>query len=466
MHAVLKPSSRIAAHRIGEPAAVFVGAVAGYVGLASCGYQLVGASSDIASFWPPNGLIVALLVLLPTRSRLPVLAAVLPGEFIADTVQGLPASAAFGWGTANIFEAAFAAWILVRVARRRPLGDKARDFVALAVAALIAPLAGALLGGAVSVSTFGGPYATAWLNWWLGDATGILLVVPLAISFAGPSRLRTPFQRVADLFEVGLVVGVTATLFGVTKLPLEFLLLPPLILLSVRHGLRIIGVASLSFAVTATICTGRGLGPLSNFPDQESRVIGLQAFIMTTAFVAFLVYATLSERRLAERSLTELATHDPLTGITNRREFMRRLEQVSSRRSRSSETAAIVYFDLDRFKEINDGLGHGAGDAVLAEVGRRLAAAVRDGDLVARMGGDEFAALLDPVEGISGAEVSARRIADAIEQPFVFGDLTIPIGISVGAALAGTDSNRSLAEADTQLYRDKTERSPRPLAAA
>jgi hypothetical protein len=113
----------------------------------------------------------------------------------------------------------------------------------------------------------------------------------------------------------------------------------------------------MSFAVTATIYTGRGLGPLSNFPDSESRVIGLQAFIMTTAFVAFLVYATLSERRVAEVALTELATHDPLTGIANRREFMERLEQVTSRRSRSSESAAVVYFDLDGFKGINDGLG-------------------------------------------------------------------------------------------------------------
>jgi diguanylate cyclase (GGDEF)-like protein len=102
------------------------------------------------------------------------------------------------------------------------------------------------------------------------------------------------------------------------------------------------------------------------------------------------------------------------------------------------------------------------GDAVLIEVARRLSAAARASDLVARIGGDEFAALLEPVDNIDGADVSARRIADAVEQPFDFEDHPVHIGVSVGTALAGSDSDASLAEADIRLYRDKTDRHPTP----
>ena len=291
-----------------------------------------------------------------------------------------------------------------------------------------------------------------------------MLVVPLVISFARPSPRGASPRRLVGLVEVGLVIGVAVAVFAFTKQPVEFLILPPMVLLAVRHDLRLTAVASLAFAIVATIFTGNGLGPLSNFPDVESRVIGLQTFIAATAFVAFLICATMSERTRAETALEELATCDPLTGLANRRRFMAQLDKAVARRDRSSESAAVVYFDLDDFKQINDGLGHAAGDAILVEVGRRLSAAVRAGDLVARIGGDEFAALLEPVDGIEGADLSARRMADAVEQPFAFGDQSIPIGVSVGTALAGSDGDASLAEADRRLYRDKTHSHSRRVA--
>jgi diguanylate cyclase (GGDEF)-like protein len=345
-----------------------------------------------------------------------------------------------------------AAWIMLKLARGRLLGHTVRDFVALAVAAVAAPLVDGVIGGTVSVATFGGSFFTAWLNWGCGDAAGIMLVVPLVVSFARRGPSRSTARTLVGFVEVGLVIGVAVAVFAFTKQPLEFLILPPMVLLAVRHELRLTAVASLSFAIVATIFTGNGLGPLAIFPDIESRVIGLQTFIATTAFVAFLICASMSERARAEAALAELATQDPLTGLANRRGFMERLDEAVARRNRSSESAAVVYFDLDRFKQINDGLGHAAGDAVLIEVARRLSVAVRGSDLVARIGGDEFAALLEPVDGMNGADVWARRMAEAVEQPFAFGDHPVPIGVSVGTALAGSDGDASLAEADTRLY--------------
>lgn len=439
------------------PVMTFAGAVAGYVLLAACAYQLIGASSGVASFWPPNGLIVALLVLLAPKSRPWVIAAVLPGELIADAMQGYPVLTALGWGASNIVETMLAAWILLAVARGRPRGNRGRDFVAVALAAVVAPLAGGLFGGVVSVASFGGDYGTAWLNWWLGDATGIMLVASLVIAFAEPDWSRTPLQQLAAVVEVGLLLGTAIVVFATTKLPLEFLVLPPLVLLAVQQGTRLTAVACVSFAIIATICTGHGLGPLSQFPGAEARALGLQAFTSATAFVGLLLGGAISERRHAEAALAHLANHDPLTGIANRRHFLERLDQTAARQGRSREGAAIAYFDLDGFKTINDRFGHGAGDAVLVEVGRRLEAAIRATDAVARIGGDEFAVLLEPVDGKTGADLAARRIAAAVEQPFTLGDFTVPIGISVGAALVNPDIELTLTDADRRLYRDKAD---------
>src|SRR5579884_3829184 len=110
---------RWAADPVSGPLVTFVGALAGYAALAQCGYQLVDASSGLATFWAPNGLIVGLLVLAAPRLRPWVIAAILPGELISDTIQGYSALTAIGWGTANLVESALAAWILVRVARTR-----------------------------------------------------------------------------------------------------------------------------------------------------------------------------------------------------------------------------------------------------------------------------------------------------------------------------------------------------------
>ena len=437
------------------PVMTFAGALAGYVLLATCGYQLIGASSGVASFWPPNGLIVALFVLLAPKLRPWVIAAVLPAELIADAIQGDPTLTALGWGAANILETLLAAWILLAVARGRPRGNRGRDFVAVAIAAVVAPLAGGLFGGAVSVASFGGAYGTAWLNWWLGDATGIMLVASLVIAFAQPDRSRTPFQGLVAFVEMGLVLATAIVVFATTNLPLEFLVLPPLVLLAVQQGTRLTAVACMSFAITATICTGHGLGPLSHFSGAEARVLGLQAFTSSTAFVGLLLCGTISERRHAEAALAHLANHDPLTGVANRRHFLERLDQAAARQQRSGVDAAIAYFDLDGFKAINDRFGHGAGDAVLIEVGRRLAAAIRATDTVARIGGDEFAVLMEPLDGKTGADVAARRIVTAVEEPFALGDFTVPIGISVGTALVNPDIELTLTDADRRLYGDK-----------
>jgi diguanylate cyclase (GGDEF)-like protein len=452
---------------MGGPPLAFVLALAGYVGLAWCGDQLVSASSGLATFWPANGLMIALVLLVAPRMRLCVVAAILPGEMIIDAIQGNPVATSLGWGAVNVLEVSLAAWMILRlVGRDRQLADTARHYVAVGLAAAAAALVCGLGGAAVSAASFGGSYWTAWLDWWVGDVTGIVLLVALVFSLVLPGDLRTARQRFAGYGAVGLVVAVAAALFGSTRQPLTVVTVPPLVLVAVRFGLRPTAIATVALAIVATIFTGHGLGPFSRVPPGEGRVLVVQTYIATAAFVAFAVSATMSARRRAEEELEHLATHDLLTGLPNRRYLMERLDQTARRRDRSSDAAAIAYFDLDGLKEINDTFGHATGDAVLIEVGRRLREAARSSDLVARIGGDEFAELLEPVDGLHGAQAAVRAAVNVVEQPFTLGEITLPIGISAGTALIGHSGELALTRADIQLYADKAHGHPEPLAAA
>jgi diguanylate cyclase (GGDEF)-like protein len=445
----------VPSHPFGGPVLAFLGTGLGYVALAECAFQVVEAGSGLASFWPSVGFVSGLLVLAPRNLRVWILAAVVPSEVLIDTSNGVSALAGLGFGLTDVVEVSLAAALLLLFAGRRPDGNAQRDFVALAAAGFLAPLAGAVMGAAVSVAIYPGSYGQVWLNWWLGDATGMLLLGPLVLSFARPPQIRPLLRQLPAIFEAGLVVGAAAAVFAGTRTGVEFLILLPLVLLAVRRGLRVTAVANVSFALVATILTGRGSGPLSAIRETGLRVVVLQAFITTTAFVAFLISASIAQRRLAEEALAELASQDPLTGLANRRLFVDQLDRAAERSRRSVERSAVVYFDLDGFKEINDRYGHLVGDSVLIEIGNRLRAQLRASDLAARLGGDEFAALLEPVGALDSAEATAKRVTQSLEKPIETSAGRINVGVSMGVGLVAGDSDMALHAADIQLYRDK-----------
>jgi len=164
------------------------------------------------------------------------------------------------------------------------------------------------------------------------------------------------------------------------------------------------------------------------------------------------------ELRKSQRELEQLAYFDPLTGLANRRRFSEDLRQLLALSLRGMGSATLLLIDLDRFKEINDTLGHDAGDALLVEVARRLCATVREADRVARLGGDEFAVLLAEGETPTDVEVAGQRIVLALAQPFDNAGVTIPVSASVGAARCpshATDSDTLFKCADLALYEAK-----------
>ena len=168
----------------------------------------------------------------------------------------------------------------------------------------------------------------------------------------------------------------------------------------------------------------------------------------------------ITERRRAEAEIVHLARHDVLTGLANRAEFNARLEEASRRLIRNGGSVTVMMIDLDRFKAVNDTLGHLAGDQLLSEVARRLQASVRDIDVLARLGGDEFAIIQEGgADQREGAVALALRIIGAISVPFDLNGHQVEVGTSIGIAMApedGVEPDELLKRADLALYSVKS----------
>lgn len=143
----------------------------------------------------------------------------------------------------------------------------------------------------------------------------------------------------------------------------------------------------------------------------------------------------ISERKLAERRLQWLVNHDPLTERPNRLLFLSCLNDAVEKSRGQDEHVAVLFIDLDRFKEVNDSLGHGVGDKLLKVATRRISSCIRDSDVLARQGGDEFSVLLTRIRDLEGAEVIASQLLQAFQQPFLIGEYEIVVTVSIGISL-------------------------------
>ncbi|MDQ4100090.1 MAG: EAL domain-containing protein [Chloroflexota bacterium] len=166
----------------------------------------------------------------------------------------------------------------------------------------------------------------------------------------------------------------------------------------------------------------------------------------------------ISERKRLEEQLAHQAFHDSLTGLPNRALFMNRLEHALARARRHPTHAALLYLDLDRFKVVNDSLGHEVGDQLLIAVGGRLRACVRPQDTVARLGGDEFTILLEDVGQVDQVLRCARRVLEALTVPFTAAKHQVFTTASIGVAWSNEEEHASalLRHVDIAMYRAKS----------
>jgi diguanylate cyclase (GGDEF)-like protein/PAS domain S-box-containing protein len=175
-------------------------------------------------------------------------------------------------------------------------------------------------------------------------------------------------------------------------------------------------------------------------------------------WIIVMVVRDITERKEAEQRLQHLAHYDPLTGLPNRTLFYETLEVAIAEAEESQRTIAVLFLDIDRFKNVNDTLGHSIGDALLHQVALRLMKCMRIRDTVGRLGGDEFGVLLVLQDGEQDAINVAQKIGEALRQPFDLGGHVVSVSASIGITIYpndATDCNTLIRYADTAMYRAK-----------
>lgn len=226
-------------------------------------------------------------------------------------------------------------------------------------------------------------------------------------------------------------------------------------LLAVLVSRRVTGPLKLLAQATRRLGRGQQMGEL---PSERSDEIGELA----RAFGQMEEQVTrqLSQLRSSHHALDHLAHHDALTGLPNRRMVEARLADALRRTDEAGGICAVLFVDLDHFKTINDRLGHEGGDVVLRAVARRLASGVRDGDLVGRLGGDEFIVICEGIDHEDDAARIAQKLQALFEQPLAYSGLPVGVQASIGISLYprdGTDVRSLLTRADAGMYRAKNQ---------
>lgn len=429
-------------------AAALVLVALAYFALGKLGLTLALVNASATAVWPPTGVAIAAL-LLGGRALWP---GVFLGAFLVNLSTAGTVTTSLGIATGNTLEGLAGAWLVQRLCGGRQFLDRPTDLLRFTgLAGGVAPAVSAsvgvttlLAGGLVDTERAG----AVWTTWWLGDASGALVFTPLVVAWASATPRRwTPAAALEGaVLAVGLLVvswlvfGGTG-LFGREDLALEFLGIPFMLWAALRFGAREAATATVVLSAAALLGTLGGSGPFAT-DDPNQALLLLQAFIAVVSVMTLTLSAAVAERRAVEEQLARLSSSDGLTGLANYRAFVSTLGAELRRADARRGTVALVLVDVDRLKQVNDQLGHPAGNRVICRVANALHAA--GGTAVARIGGDEFAVILAGADRPT-AEAAAARVLRAVA-----GDPEPPgISISTGVAVHPHDARGFDALVDT-----------------
>jgi len=288
----------------------------------------------------------------------------------------------------------------------------------------------------------------------------------LAMHMTPPITYDSGLFAASIFIAVGASIAALRILFSLRTQHIEHTslskILAALVMAAAITGMHYTGMAAAEFPPN-TVCTAA----FNYHPTMLAIIIalGTVGLIMAT-FIAAIVGTHKNHRRVpgdlslhdANEALTHLATHDALTQLPNRRGFQHQLEGSIERTLRIGNALAVVFIDLDGFKPVNDTLGHHIGDELLLQVAKRLKGASRGGDVVARIGGDEFVALAEDIRTDQDALPIATRLLQSLQAPFMIEGHVIHISASIGIAIFpqdGDNADKIIVAADMAMYRAK-----------
>lgn len=425
---------------------------------------------SVSAIWPASGMAIAVLVLFGKQYW--------PGIFLGAFAANfglLPIYAAVMLGLGNSLGALSGRWVLSPIDQFRPRLDRVSEIVKLSMlAAPLAALISATLGTMVLLLSQSVPldrWFSAWSVWWLGDMMGNLVVAPsLLVCYA--YRHSKPSRE--QFFEIMVLLGVMTWLtvashlhwFGMPDFDPQFLLLFPFVVwAALRLGL--VGTAvTVLIAAGLAVALALGEAKMTETAVPYAVIANLQILLAIMSVPGFLIAAALTEHKNAENRLELLARYDGLTGLANRIALLDQLNLAVAEAERRETEVALLFMDLDRFKNINDTLGHAMGDRLLQECAHRIRSSVRQEDFVARLGGDEFTVLLQGEQVAQSAAAVAQKILDAMRLPVMLQGHEYVVSGSIGIATYNGATPQSqpddthlaqelMRQADTAMYRAK-----------
>lgn len=418
----------------------------------------------LSVFWPANALLLGLLVRYPRLARPPAWVAAAVGYVAADLVTGSSWSMALWLNGANLLGATAGWLVLRRLDERIRRLQRTISALYLLLAALAASAVGALAGCGAAPVYFNSPWTDLLSLWFSTELMNYMLIVPVVLAAPRaddppPATQEVPLiWRVAPVSSLLLAEGVRTVIGGPGMLAF---VVPGLLWCALSYSPFVSSL--LSLVVCLWTMAGVATGVLNFTPTHASDVFSLRVGVTLLALGPLAVACASAARAEALRRLDHAVRHDDLTGVLARRAFLQQGERLLARYQRESAGLAVLMVDVDHFKQVNDQLGHGAGDQLLIGIAQAMTSALRPQDVLGRLGGEEFAVVL-PDASPAEAHAIAERLRTVVEQrPFGTAQApeqhaTVSIGLVHSASLGGdADLDTLLLAADAALYRAKAE---------
>lgn len=416
----------------------------------------------VAVFWMPVAVFVALVARLPMRWVPAAAGALAVAEFVGTQVfEGVTLGTTPLWVVATTTEAVLLGLALKVVGAtelRRPV-----ELVKFTALTILVVLLTATVGGLAVSGSFGGQWVDNFFAWWLGDMSGILIAAPIFLAFRRPPGIR--WKRVAEYLGNAVVVTLVAcwvflTQIQIDSVPFKVALLVPLLAwIAIRFGISAAGVVASITVTIGAIAATQNLGLFQGTDQNDRLLFSTQVFLVLTCLSAYAAGSIAEAYRNARVELAAELSQDWLTGLTNRRAMLEHIVSPPLGNIRGAwVTRAVLFCDLRGFKQINDTLGHAAGDGALVEAARRIESAVGGAGLVARFGGDEFVVLIHRADESAMVDRLTESITERVSEAMPLGDAFDTLGIDIGVALQtwpATDPEGVVLRADVALLEAK-----------